>query len=305
MKIKKLSNFFFNEGVSINSENNESSQIIDKKKVISLFETHGCVLFRGYNFEPTNYKEFTDYFSSTYANDTNDTSRRKKTNYDKFIRDVDAGYKKMSLHSEASFSPSWPEIVWFYCYRPAKIYGETTLCDGIKLWDILSDKVKNFFLANPLRYKLRIQIMKKNKKGKKRSWLINNIGSYDSYLNFKTGELHLTQIRFAMTESRLPNKLCFSNHVLHKAPYIDKTIVDWGTINGKKIPQKILNEVEEKSDKITYFHQWKEKDLLMLDNRRFMHGRNFFNKKDKRAIFNTQTLKATFPYGSTTYGNNI
>ena len=74
MKIKKLSNFFLYEGVSINSENNESPQTIDKKKVISLFETYGCVLFRGYNFKPTNYKEFTDHFSSTYANDTSDTS---------------------------------------------------------------------------------------------------------------------------------------------------------------------------------------------------------------------------------------
>ena len=26
----------------------------------------------------------------------------------------------MALHSEASFSPSWPEIVWFYCNKAPK-----------------------------------------------------------------------------------------------------------------------------------------------------------------------------------------
>ena len=26
----------------------------------------------------------------------------------------------MALHSEASFSPSWPEILWFICISPSK-----------------------------------------------------------------------------------------------------------------------------------------------------------------------------------------
>ena len=26
----------------------------------------------------------------------------------------------MPLHSEASYSPSWPEIVWFYCHQAPK-----------------------------------------------------------------------------------------------------------------------------------------------------------------------------------------
>ena len=49
----------------------------------------------------------------------------------------------MNLHSEASFSPSWPEILWFYCSVPQK-YGQTTLCDGEELWKKLSYKTKFF-----------------------------------------------------------------------------------------------------------------------------------------------------------------
>ena len=75
---------------------------------------------------------------------------------------------------------------------------------------------------------------------------------------------------------------------------IDKTIVKWGTVFNKKIPKSILKEVEKKAENLTYYHQWKRFDLIMLDNRRFMHARNFFSKKDRRQILNTQTLESNF-----------
>ena len=44
--------------------------------------------------------------------------------------------------------------------------------------------------------------------------------------------------------------------------------------------------------KITYFHKWKKNDFIMLDNRRFMHGRNKILKSDNKKIFNIQTLQS-------------
>ena len=40
-----------------------------------------------------------------------------ETNKDN-IRNVDSGLQKIDLHSEASFSPSTPEIIWFTCITP-------------------------------------------------------------------------------------------------------------------------------------------------------------------------------------------
>ena len=57
---------------------------------------------------------------------------------------------------------------------------------------------------------------------------------------------------------------------------------------------QIIEEVKKVSDKLTYFHKWEKDDLIMLDNRRFMHSRNHFNKNDSRVILNTQTLKSNF-----------
>ena len=65
------------------------------------------------------------------------------------IRNVDLGFQEIKLHSEASFSPARPEIIWFYCLKPPKENsGKTTYCDGIiELWEKLSGKTKKIFFT--------------------------------------------------------------------------------------------------------------------------------------------------------------
>ena len=294
IKNENLTSKFFNEGTFLFSQKKTSLTAQNKKQVVKFFKKSGCIVFRNFNFTAQNYKKFTDLFSKSYANDTSDMQRRKKTKHSKFVRHVDAGYKKMSLHSEASFSPSWPEIVWFFCNIPSKKNGETTLCDGIKLWQALSKSTKNYFLSNPLKYELKIPVLKGKKSGKRKKWIINKPGAHNAIMDYKTGNLYINQVRCAANKGRFLNKLSFTNHVLHQKPYIDKTIVKWGTVFNKKIPKSILKEVEKKAENLTYYHQWKRFDLIMLDNRRFMHARNFFSKKDRRQILNTQTLESNF-----------
>ena len=210
-----------------------------------------------------------------------------------------ANDEEMLLHSEASFSPNWPEIIWFFCSEfSTNGKGFTTLCDGIKLWDNLSYEAKNFFLLNPIRYKLRIPIAEKKIGNGTKKWLINQQGAGDGLLDLSNGLLNITQIRFAVHPSRLQNKMCFSNHVLYRNT--DPNILEWGTIDGNKIPQNVLDEVKEKSKELTYDLDWKKNDFVMLDNMRFTHGRRAFKKSDKRDIMTVESSSANFGYGSTT-----
>ena len=62
----------------------------------------------------------------------------------------------------------------------------------------------------------------------------------------------------------------------------------------------VLDEVKEKSKELTYDLDWKKKDLIMLDNMRFTHGRRAFKKSDKRDIMTVESSSANFGYGSTT-----
>ena len=131
-----------------------------------------------------------------------------------------------------------------------------------------------------------------------KKWLINQQGAGDGLLDLSSGLLNITQIRFAVHPSRLPNKMCFSNHVLYRVT--DPNILEWGTIDGNKIPQNILDEVKEKSKEVTYDLDWKKNDFVMLDNKRFTHGRRAFKKSDKRDIMTVESSSTNFGYGSTT-----
>ena len=45
-------------------------------------------------------------------------------------------------------------------------------------------------------------------------------------------------------------------------------------IKWEKIPDEIYKEIKEVSKKITYQIKWKNGELCMVDNKRFMHGRS-------------------------------
>ena len=106
-----------------------------KTSIVTAFEKYGLLKFTNVRED---FIQFVNQFTFSFANDAR---RRKERMNDKNIRNVDGGKKKIYLHSEASFSPSQPEIVWFYCLRPSETdTGHTTYCDGKELWE----KILNF-----------------------------------------------------------------------------------------------------------------------------------------------------------------
>ena len=230
---------------------------------------------------------------------------RGKSVGEKNFNTVDVGFGdgdqeiEMPLHSEASYSPSWPEIIWFFCVTPSNQGGETTLCDGIKLWKNLSSNTKNFFLSNPICFDLEFPILEKRLGKGKRPWMLNSQGSSDGYIDWDTGKFYVKQTRFAVHETRHPEVLAFSNHLM-VIPGQDPQIKKWTTVKGDSIPSDIMDEIKSKSSELTYDHKWKKGDLVMIDNKRFMHGRRAFEKGIERDIVIVQTERASFGYGSTT-----
>lgn len=253
---------------------------IKKKKVEEIFKKYGLVILRNFDFDEHSFYNFTKLFTKNYATETSRRrkTKNKKTNY------VDLGYHKISLHSEASFSPSWPEIVWFFGKNISKKYGETTLCCGNELWNILDLKTKNFLKSNLLKFKIRSDIKSKIRN---KEWNLNKIGVYNEFLD-KNGFLNYENLKFAISNSKFNNKIYLTSHIIKDDT--DPTIISMNLHNDKKIPSKIQNEIKKKAELITYFHKWKKKDILMVDNHRLMHGRNKIIKNEKREILNIQTL---------------
>lgn len=292
-----ISEKFQDGGVSISPDIDSNISSIDKDAIIKLFEKNGVILLRGYDFSPENILNFTNQYTEKYSRDAN---RRKNRFNKKNIRDVDLGTDAHTLHSEGSYSPVSPEIIWFYCNVAPKKGGETILCDGMKLWNKLSVSTKAFFLAEPLLFNIEIETGAIRKGKGKQSWISNTPGTSGN-INWDKGILEFTQLQYAVRKTRFGNSLAFSNHLLAELGK-DNQIKNkkMMTSSGKEISESIMNEIKEKSELITYDHQWKAKDLIMVDNIRFMHGRRSFKKDIKRDIVIVQSERAGFAYGATT-----
>ena len=302
MKTTELSDKIEDGGCVIEPKGNKGLADIDRNEIIKIFENKGIILFKNFNIDKDQIVKFTDLFTLQYANDAN---RREIRFENPKLHNVDPGKMEMPLHSEASYSPSWPEIVWFYCRLAPKKSGQTTVCDGRSIYKNLSQKTKNFFLSNQIVYKLKIPYeRKKNNQSdieeiKLKPWYIENPGVTDCFIDFKNKEIHLKQKRYAVVETRKSNKVSFSNHlqiILDRDPQV----LGWSLEDGSKIPDDIMSEVKKVSDRLTININWNDNELCMIDNKRMMHGRRAILENEKRDILNIQSLRASFGYGSTT-----
>jgi alpha-ketoglutarate-dependent taurine dioxygenase len=264
---------------------------LDHEAVVELFERYGILLFRGFGLDTENITAVTDCFTETYAPDA---VRRPRRFGKKQIRDVEVGDTEIGFHSEAAFAPTWPEIIWFYCRVPSNSGASTTVCDGVMLWKRLSPQTRKFFLTQPVKYRYLYELGDQRVPGRgKEPWPFQAVG-VDGYWDRDNGVADLSVWRFAVQESRAGG-LCFANHVFTDFANLTTTMSD-----GTPIPHEMLVEIREAARLLTYDVQWQARDLLMLDNRRFTHGRRAFDARhDPRDIVQVQTALASFAYGAT------
>ncbi len=291
IQIKKID--FDNKinGIIIKSESNKFDiNKLDKKIIRNNFFKHGLIIFDNFKINPEIFFLLTKRFTSAYAND----AFRREIKFDnKSLRSVDLGNKRVTLHSESSFTLTRPKIIWFMCINPPKKNegGETTICDGQQLWNNLKMDTKIFFKKNPVIYTVKVKIQNYNKKNKKK-WYLNDVGIYDEIIDYSKKRIFFRNKKFAVERNYFSNELVFANHLLSVKDEDQIEKVFYG--NNKKIPKKYLNDVIETSKKLTYSHKWKKNQVIMIDNYRFMHGRNKINGKSKREIINSQTLITNF-----------
>lgn len=302
MKTRSISEEFNNNGLIIeNSKVSDSINNLSKKKIAEYFYKYGFVYFKNFKINNLDFISFADKFTLKYANDA---GRRKIKFNNKKIMSVDLGNNEIPLHSEASFSPSWPEIIWFYCAVPSKKSGFTTIVDGVKIYENLSLSTKKFFLENQVTYKLLIpykktEVQKKvkfniGKKTKLKNWLLPYEGAGQTKINFKDSFIQTNFSRYAINSTLKSQNPTFCNHLLPAIYKDEPQIIDFKMSNGKRLPQKIIKEIKDVTKKLVFKIKWNKGDFCMIDNRRFMHGRTkiFFN--EKRDISVVQTLISKF-----------
>ena len=100
----------------------------------------------------------------------------------------------------------------------------------------------------------------------------------------------------ALVESRCGKYKVFINNIL---PVVEQELKGSNSSlvrfeDDSKIPNEIISEIQEVTDKLTYLVSWQKGDIVMVDNTRLMHGRKSFSD-NQRDIY-VRLCEAAFPF---------
>lgn len=128
----------------IKNENNQNILQLPVENTLQIFQSFGILLFRGFNVNHTQMKDFAEQFSSRFVLDKD---RPIIDSSNKFVTLVDPGMHYVSPHCENANSPFRPDLVWFCCAVPASQGGETLFWDGVQVWQNLSEELRQLFIG--------------------------------------------------------------------------------------------------------------------------------------------------------------
>lgn len=297
MKTEALHSSF---GVLVTAENGEQFSDISTGQIQDLFREHRTVLFRGFKTDISSFKEFTRQFTGEFSDYKGGGSRwkmidRKSVGNDKTVMTTTGANQsfEIPLHGEMYYMDAPPEHIWFYADVAPTEGGQTTICDGITLFDQLEDNVKTFFLDNQIQYQRFLSdgvwqdtfLTKDVEEAKEFLASKKNTAIY----NDKDNSFKVTYNCNPLVNHSITGKHAFINNILYiymaewaftsgwiKGHLNDNTtqspiVVRLG--DGSKIPYSIIESVMKTAAKITYNIDWQHGDLAMIDNTSVLHGR--------------------------------
>jgi len=204
------------------------------------------------------------------------------------IQSVDPGDNVFPLHPEMSREPWKPDVAFFACETPPKQGGETLFCDGVELVRRMPSRVLKVFNKRKLRYTIQTNSEFIKYWLKKDEYTVADLKNPPTDCPFEfiqhDDKVFRSYVTPVLHRPMFNNKLAFGNFLLF-ARYIhnDKWFPTYE--DGSIVPDNLIETVKKTGEKITVSNQWHKGDIMMIDNTRFLHGRNrILNLKDRRIL---------------------
>lgn len=259
---------------------------IDQDALIAHYKAHGALLFSGFKASLEQFHALARRFCSTAV--VNESPGRELLDADKAIYAVDGGTNAFSLHPELSREPWKPDLAMFGCLSAPSDGGMTTLCDGVALVKALPEAVRRGLTGRRLVYPM---------------------PTWPSLLEFWLGTAEPDDALLRQPPAHCPYQFkrlpdgrvvrLFSRPALHKPMFVDEpafgNFLLFARFNNQRrdfpllddlspVPEEWLQAIKETADGLTLAVQWRQGDVLMLDNTRFMHGRTAILDSAQRQI---------------------
>ncbi len=291
-------------GVAVHFDGRTNIMDLPVQEIVDLFKATGFVAFTGFGIDLTTFEQFSNQFSTDYMDHTGGGSLREVINKqgDKTILSVAYSFKQeegkfsneeqktfgLPLHADRSYTTSQPPLMWFMCEVPAKKDGQTTIADGVKLYEALSDRSKEIFTNNKIDY------IRRYPDGEWQLWAgTDDLDKVRAYCESNDLELTITpdngvethSLRSAFVAPRWTDKKAFVNSipiVMWQEDELKSKRSIVRLADGSRIPQDVLDDMWQVCESCTYDIPWHSGDVVMIDNTRMMHGRRPFTGGERK-----------------------
>lgn len=306
MTTLNLTRAFDDCGLLLQAQPGETPCDISDQDVITQIKEAGFLLLKGYGFDAASFESFTDQFSPEFMSYVGGSFQRKSVDKKGSVMSV-SHYGKNStkqstfgipLHGEMYYMNGSPILIFFCCATPALEGGETTVCDGVQVYQQLSESARTVFDTQRLVY---IRTYPKAEwQARFNSEDVNEIRAFCEQrgLTLTIDEQQTARTEFAqpaVIETRWGGQPAFVNNIL---PVIwQERLGKQDSLvrleDGSPIPEDVLAEVEATTNELTRDIAWEGGDLAIVDNTRLMHGRRKFDD-DVRQVYSRMTNQVSW-----------
>lgn len=243
-------------------------------------DENGWALLRGFSLTTERFSELLLKFCNTL---TFDPARQF---FNGVSQKVDAGSCAVGLHIENGNTPFPPKIVAFYSEQSAVEGSQTTICDGVELFNLLPLEIQNQWQQKvTVKRTLPSQIWRQyvidqhpsvNKHADVTEQHLNDLikinsqqrGSIDEFDNLDY-ELDIEPCLQVSRDQK--NALAFANAIL--GPSFNYQKPTYTFANGEVVSEELIEKTGQYAEKCTREVQWKNGDVVLIDNHRVLHGR--------------------------------
>lgn len=213
---------------------------------------------------------------------------------------VDAGQGPIGLHLENGNSPFGADLTWFYCAEAARWGSETTLCDGVEVWNTASAAAREHFAGRDILYTRRVE------EAKWKTFVFHRLGGEKARENITVEDLlalandaNATRVTVhdngdityayrtpAAGPTRFGKQTAWANSIFGPSYNYQPPTITFA--DGSPIDAAVLEEMRHVTEQLTIDIAWRDGDIALIDNTRVMHGRRCI-EDDRRLIYNAQS----------------
>lgn len=253
-----------------------------RQQIIQLLKRRGVVLFRGFEFDVEQFERFTDQFGTSEGG-----FHPRFSGDSRYVGTAPQAYdftalSEVGAHSELAYTPWPPDLIWFYCIRPAASGGRTTVFDGIRFLKELVPDTRELFFAKKLMFcqsftRDRWQMLF----GKTQREVRAALEPYGITVEFKNSELTARYAVSAIKKTKFGGRYAFVNTIVRALQ--DERFYGMTLEDGTPIPDKVKRSVCGIAKRLKIALPWQAGDFSLVDNTRAMHGREAY-KDQTRSI---------------------